>query len=51
MVNFVKKAMPAAAAIGAGAFVGIIAIMLGQVIYTGEGIGTEPEPPEQIYFF
>ncbi|MEM8592002.1 MAG: hypothetical protein AAGF13_05695 [Pseudomonadota bacterium] len=51
MVGTLKKASPALAGIGAGAFVGLIAIMLGTVLYTGEGYGTESEPPEQIYFF
>ncbi|MEM1234607.1 MAG: hypothetical protein AAGH70_10810 [Pseudomonadota bacterium] len=51
MVNFIKKSVPAVMGIGAGAFVGVVAILLGQVLFTGQGIGTEPEPPEQIYFF
>jgi len=51
MVAFVKKSAPAVAALGAGAFVGVIALVLGEVIFTGQGYGTEAEPPEQIYFF
>ncbi|MEM9350689.1 MAG: hypothetical protein AAGA47_10535 [Pseudomonadota bacterium] len=49
MVDTVKRAMPALAAIGAGVFAGVVAIVLGGVLYTGQGFGTEREPPEQIY--
>ncbi|MEM9435833.1 MAG: hypothetical protein AAGA15_02240 [Pseudomonadota bacterium] len=49
MVDTVKKAMPALAAIGAGAFAGLVAIVLGGVLYTGQGFGTERKPPQQIY--
>ena len=51
MVETLQKSGPALAALGAGALVGVIAIVLGSVIYTGEGYGSEPTPPEQIYFF
>ncbi|MEO0665601.1 MAG: hypothetical protein AAFY97_07670 [Pseudomonadota bacterium] len=50
MLSRVKKAGPAVAALGAGAFMGAVAIVLGGVLYTGEGFGSERQPPEQIYF-
>ncbi|MGR3467310.1 MAG: hypothetical protein ACU0CI_05475 [Shimia sp.] len=34
-----------------GAFAGVIVLLLGSVLYTGEGYGEEPEPPEQVYIF
>ncbi|MEO0486064.1 MAG: hypothetical protein AAF092_09140 [Pseudomonadota bacterium] len=50
-MGFIQRAIPAVSGIGAGVFIGAIAIMLGTVMFTGEGYGTESEPPEQIYFF
>ena len=50
-MGFIKRSIPAVMGIGAGAFVGVVAILLGQVLFSGQGIGTQPEPPEQIYFF
>ncbi|MEM6729460.1 MAG: hypothetical protein AAF618_13240 [Pseudomonadota bacterium] len=51
MVDLVKKATPAVAGISAGVFIGLVAMVLGSVMFTGQGFGTESEPPEQIYFF
>ncbi|MEM6480150.1 MAG: hypothetical protein AAF841_09695 [Pseudomonadota bacterium] len=51
MAAFIKRSIPALAGIGAGAFIGVVAMALGTVIFTGEGFGSESEPPEQIYFF
>ena len=50
-MGFITRSIPAVMGIGAGAFVGVVAILLGQVLFSGQGIGTQPEPPEQIYFF
>ena len=51
MLTIAQKAIPAIAALGAGMGMGVIALILGQVIFTGEPYGSEREPPEQIYFF
>ncbi|MGR3491232.1 MAG: hypothetical protein ACU0DW_04170 [Shimia sp.] len=46
-----KRNQAAMGGLVVGAFAGVIVMLLGSVLYTGEGFGTEPEPPEQIYFF
>jgi len=50
-MGWIKRNAAALAGLGAGAFVGIVAIILGGVMFTGEGFGTSSEPPEQVYFF
>lgn len=50
-MGFIKRSTPALMGIGTGVFVGVVAILLGQVLFTGQGFGTEATPPEQIYFF
>ncbi|MEM1236802.1 MAG: hypothetical protein AAGI10_07520 [Pseudomonadota bacterium] len=51
MAAIFKKAVPAVSALGAGVGIGVVALILGQVLFTGESYGSEREPPEQIYFF
>ncbi|WP_186827001.1 hypothetical protein [Shimia ponticola] len=48
---WIKRNTAAIAGLGAGAFVGIVAIILGGVMFSGEGFGSASEPPEQVYFF
>ncbi|MEL6609218.1 MAG: hypothetical protein AAFO58_08305 [Pseudomonadota bacterium] len=51
MVARLQRNLPALAGLAVGAFAGIVFMLLGSVIYTGEGWGTVSEPPEQVYFF
>ena len=48
---WIKRNTTALAGLGTGAVVALMAILLGSVIATGEGIGNTPTPPEQVYFF
>ena len=50
-MEFIKRRKAAFAGLGAGLLGGVVAILLGGVMYSGEGVGTTQEPPEQIYFF
>ena len=48
---WIKRNTAAIAGLGTGMLVGIVAIILGGVMFTGEGFGNSSEPPEQVYFF
>ena len=50
-MQFIKRSAPAAAGLGEGILFSLLALAVGTVIYTGEPYGTEPTPPEQVYFF
>ncbi|MEL6915863.1 MAG: hypothetical protein AAFP13_15315 [Pseudomonadota bacterium] len=48
-MGFITRNVPAFAGLGAGVLGGVLAILLGVVIFTGEGLGSDGEPPVQVY--